>query len=271
MKHIILLMALLHFCLTRSAACGVMSNDYMAPDSALTDSASVYKVPSVENPDETYRLSFWRLVVPATLIAIGVCGVSNDWMEHLKREVREKFQENTDGKFTVDDYIQFAPAAAVYAFDLCGVKARHGIGDQTMILTMSATIMAAVTNGMKYSFGERRPDGTSRTSFPSRHTATAFMGAEMLRIEYNDQCPWVGVAGYAVAAGVGLFRMYNNRHWLNDVIAGAGVGILSTRMAYWLYPKLFGRKQNGRRVCPAAIITPYYNNGAAGVSASVVF
>jgi membrane-associated phospholipid phosphatase len=32
--------------------------------------------------------------------------------------------------------------------------------------------------------------------------------------------------------------MYNNKHWLNDVLAGAGVGIASTQFAYWLYPKM---------------------------------
>ena len=32
--------------------------------------------------------------------------------------------------------------------------------------------------------------------------------------------------------------MYNNRHWLTDVAAGAGIGILSTKIAYWLYPFL---------------------------------
>ncbi len=62
------------------------------------------------------------------------------------------------------------------------------------------------------------------------------MGAEILRREYWDVSPWIGVAGYVVAAGTGFFRMYNNRHWLTDVIAGAGLGILCAEAAYWLYP-----------------------------------
>ena len=33
--------------------------------------------------------------------------------------------------------------------------------------------------------------------------------------------------------------MYNNRHWLNDILAGAGIGILSTKFSYWIYPKIF--------------------------------
>jgi membrane-associated phospholipid phosphatase len=61
--------------------------------------------------------------------------------------------------------------------------------------------------------------------------------------------------------------MYNNKHWLNDVAAGAGVGILSTRLAYWLYPKLKNsfirahkRTNNG-----STMILPTYQDGAFGV------
>jgi hypothetical protein len=82
---------------------------------------------------------------------------------------------------------------------------------------------------------------------PSGHTATAFAGAEFLGknikmfqfgTEFQD----------VVATGTGFFRMYNDRHWLTDVAAGAGIGILCTKTAYWLYPKckttFQKRKQN---------------------------
>ena len=108
-----------------------------------------------------------------------------------------------------------------------------------------------------------RPDGSSRNSFPSGHTATAFMGAEFLRKEYWDVSPWIGVAGYAVAAGTGFFRMYNNRHWLTDVLTGAGIGILSTQAAYWLYPtitKTFFRKRYKN-----IFISPYFSKEEKGV------
>lgn len=45
-----------------------------------------------------------------------------------------------------------------------------------------------------------RPDGSARNSFPSGHTAMAFMGAELLRREFWEVSPWIGVAGYVVAA-----------------------------------------------------------------------
>ena len=46
----------------------------------------------------------------------------------------------------------------------------------------------------------------------------------------------MGIGAYSVAVGVAFLRLYNGRHWLNDVIAGAGVGILSARIGYWMLP-----------------------------------
>lgn len=61
----------------------------------------------------------------------------------------------------------------------------------------------------------------------------AFTGAELLRREYGKEYPWVAVAGYAVAVLVGAMRVYNNRHWVGDVLAGAGIGIASVTLVYW--------------------------------------
>ena len=86
-----------------------------------------------------------------------------------------------------------------------------------------------------------------------------------MREEYKDVSPWYGTAGYALATTTGILRMYNNRHWLRDVVAGAGFGILSTKAAYWIYPaiKRMLFKNNSR---PAnTMIMPYYQNGE-GVS-----
>ena len=83
---------------------------------------------------------------------------------------------------------------------------------------------------------------------------------EFLRREYWDASPWYGIAGYAAAAATGYLRMYNNKHWLGDVVAGAGVGILSADFAYYIYPrikKLFVKHSNG-----ATIVIPAYRDGS---------
>jgi membrane-associated phospholipid phosphatase len=117
---------------------------------------------------------------------------------------------------------------------------------------------------------EWRPDSSDRYSFPSGHTATAFAGAEFLRLEYNDVSVWYGIGGYAVAALTGYLRMYNDKHWFSDVLAGAGVGILSTDLAYYLYPslqKIFSHKKKNYE----AVILPAYQNGVIVLSFSYKF
>jgi hypothetical protein len=96
------------------------------------------------------------------------------------------------------------------------------------------------------------------------------MGAEFLYQEYKDVSIWYGVAGYVVATGTGLFRMYNHRHWLTDVAAGAGIGILSTKIAYWIYPlikrRIFKNKENTN-----GIVMPFYNRREYGLGLTITF
>lgn len=113
--------------------------------------------------------------------------------------------------------------------------------------------MAVIVNTTKFLVDERRPESGAMNSFPSGHSATVFLGAELMRIEYGNA---IGVAGYAVAAGVGFLRMYNGLHWYNDILAGAGIGILCARIGYWLLPfekRLFGFSKGN------AAVLPYYS------------
>lgn len=81
--------------------------------------------------------------------------------------------------------------------------------------------------------------GLSLSLIPSGHTATAFMTATMLTKEYGHRSPWVGIGAYSVATATGLMRMANNKHWLSDVLTGAGIGILSTEAGYYLADLIF--------------------------------
>jgi membrane-associated phospholipid phosphatase len=83
-----------------------------------------------------------------------------------------------------------------------------------------------------------RPNKADYLSFPSGHTSLAFMGAEFMAQEYDAKSPWYGVLAYGVATTTGVFRMYNRDHWFSDVVAGAGVGMLSTKLAYLIYPSI---------------------------------
>lgn len=110
---------------------------------------------------------------------------------------------------------------------------------------MALGINAALVTPLKHLTKEERPDGSNNLSYPSGHTSTAFASAEFLRREYKDVSPWYGIGGYVAATATGALRMYKNRHWLGDIVAGAGFGIASTNLSYLLYNKLqIGNKKN---------------------------
>ena len=132
-----------------------------------------------------------------------------------------------------DDYVQYLPAIAPVALNLCGLHSRHSLGRVMMLEGGSYLLGAGWLNALKYGIGVERPDNSRFNSFPSGHTFVAFTGAELLRREYGEEYPWVAVAGYAVAIAVGAMRICNNRHWLGDVLAGAGLGIMSVTLVYW--------------------------------------
>lgn len=146
-------------------------------------------------------------------------------------------------RYHYDDYLQYAPAAVMVGMKACGYKSRSSWGRMLVSDAFSAAIMAGAVNGIKYSVGRLRPDGSRHNSFPSGHTATAFMTASMLHKEYGWRSPWFSIGGYTVAAVTGVSRICNNRHWLSDVVAGAAIGIGSVELGYFLADLIFKEKQ----------------------------
>lgn len=132
-----------------------------------------------------------------------------------------------------DDYVQYLPAVAPMALNLCGLHSRHSLSRMAMLEGGSYLLGLGWLYTMKYGFAVQRPDGAAFNSFPSGHTFISFTGAEILRREYGEEYPWIAVAGYTVAIVVGAMRVWNNRHWAGDVLAGAGLGIMSVTLAYW--------------------------------------
>ena len=192
------------------------------------------------------RFKYEPFIIPSSLILYGVIGLESQPLKTLNQSTRGEFGEHIDDKFSIDDFSQYSPFLAVYGLNALGIKGKHNFADRTRILGTAYFIMGLTVNIVKWTGPVERPDGTSNNSFPSGHTATAFMGAEFLFQEYRHNSAWYGITGYIVAAGTGFFRMYNNRHWLTDVAAGAGIGLLSTKLAYLVYPYLKRRIFKGR-------------------------
>lgn len=149
----------------------------------------------------------------------------------------------TDFKTGIDDYTQFFGPAMVVGLKLGGYEGRSDWPRLLASAGLSYAIMAGFVNGIKYTAKEMRPDGSTANSWPSGHTATAFVGATLLHKEYGlTRSPWWSVAGYGVATATGVMRVLNNRHWISDVMSGAGIGILSGELGYALCDLMFKGK-----------------------------
>lgn len=168
------------------------------------------------------------------LIAGGLIEKHQDSkFRRLRNDFMPQFQRH------LDDFTQLAPAAVLVGMKAAGVKGRSSWGRMIVSDAISAAIMAGTVQGLKQSTHVVRPDGSNDQSFPSGHTATAFMTATMLNKEYGHLSPWVGIGAYTCATATGLMRMANNKHWLSDVMVGAGIGIISTELGYWLADAIF--------------------------------
>ena len=143
----------------------------------------------------------------------------------------------------IDNYTQFAGIGLTVGLKMAGVEDRSSWPRLFASSLASYGVMAAFVNSIKYTTSEMRPDGSTRNSWPSGHTATAFVGATILHKEYGlTRSPWYSIGGYTVATATGVMRVLNNRHWISDVLSGAGIGILSTELAYGICDLLFKEK-----------------------------
>lgn len=207
------------------------------------------------------------LILPASLIAVGVVGTAIDGMNdfhlfHRKESVRQ---------IHIDDYMEWGMLGWVFVADLMG-KEKHNWADQLCLVVLAEGMNAAMTRTLKYTVREPRPDGRPY-SFPSGHTANAFLGAHLAYKELKDSNPVAAYSGYVLAAFVAGSRLYNNRHWVADVVAGAGFGILSVELAYLVYfpvRNAIARKINLRR-SDKLVFAPTLGRGGGGFYLSYAF
>lgn len=167
-------------------------------------------------------------IVPALLITGGTAlHFSTGTKENFQNWVQESFAYS--GK--IDDYIQYAPGIAVYGLNALGIKGKNNFGNTTAILVKSILVNEFITGSLKKWVNEERPNGGNH-SFPSGHTSLAFTLAQFMHHEYGDKSIWFSIGAYSCATTVGLMRVAKNAHWISDVAAGAGFGMLSTELIY---------------------------------------
>ncbi|MGM9811364.1 MAG: phosphatase PAP2 family protein [Muribaculaceae bacterium] len=188
--------------------------------------------------DRLTSSQFYKMTYIGVPLIIGGALVKSedDHFRSLRNDYLPQFNRH------LDDYLQFSPAAVMLGMKTFGVESRSSWGRMIVSDAFSALLMGGAVNTLKHSTNVVRPDGSNNHSFPSGHTATAFMTATMLTKEYGHKSAWVGIGAYSVASATGLMRMANNKHWLSDVLTGAGIGILSAEFGYYFADLLFKDK-----------------------------
>ncbi|MBK7966541.1 MAG: phosphatase PAP2 family protein [Bacteroidetes bacterium] len=186
-----------------------------------------------------------QFILPLSLFGAGfIVSGDNDVLD--KYEFREERNERLNGFHTkVDDYLQFAPLAAGYGMLASGSKGNAW--HYTRQIALTEFILGVSVTGIKTWTKVLRPDGGSKNSFPSGHTAQAFASATLFADYFAQDNPWLKAAAYLTATSVGVLRVMNNRHWVPDVIAGAGVGILSAKLSAFVFEKKCDKQHSKRK------------------------
>jgi len=183
-----------------------------------------------------------QFIIPSAMFLTGASIAGIPALTKIEKTVYDGFNPNR--KLTsVDDYTQYLPAAAVFAMDAAGLKGRNRPQQQLLLYALGNVGAAAIVQPMKRIIGRERPNKSDFRSFPSGHTSTAFVAAEFLHQEFGQYSPWISVAGYATATATGYLRLYNNQHWLGDILAGAAIGMASTKFIYWVNREIKNKKK----------------------------
>jgi hypothetical protein len=165
-----------------------------------------------------------------------------------------------------------AGGAAIFAF--ADPSDAATVGDFTQILTPAAgSAMAWITrdregfrqflyaggatglvvHGIKEGVDKARPDASELNSFPSGHTASSFFGAAFIDRRYGTK--W-GVPAYVLATYTGFSRVNAERHFLDDVISGMSIGLMTN----WYFTTPHPERVK---------LNPMLAEGGAGVSVQI--
>ena len=225
-----------------------------------------HKLHRADSLDSKSSYNFKRkAIVPLSLIGIGVLLNGSQLEKQFDIYLHDKLKYGHTT--TVDDYTRYAPIVIMYSADILGAKAKNHWFDQTKYLLISNFISGFTTRGLKNLTAKTRPDSTSH-SFPSGHTTNAFSNASVLYNEFYESSPLLAYSGYAFAASTAMFRTFNNKHWVSDIMVGAGIGIAVTELVYYFEPlKNFNPFKKSKNI----MLVPQLNDGNYGFYFSLHF
>jgi hypothetical protein len=131
----------------------------------------------------------------------------------------------------VADGIEKAGDVLMYTIPMVAFGASIAVEDDrtgTFQFLKSFGTSELLMQGLKEITDKRRPDGDCCRSFPSGHASRAFAGAAFIHRRFGFRH---AIIPYLGAGFVGVSRIHAERHFVEDVVAGAAIGIASA----WLF------------------------------------
>ncbi|PSR54554.1 hypothetical protein AHMF7605_14065 [Adhaeribacter arboris] len=250
-----------HWWLTLSLFLSLLSTQLQAQD---TDTLKKYQDSTLAPTKVSFFKSkgFRASIVPAVLIGYGVSTMKDHGIYSSYDAKRDLQRHFPNFKTKVDDYLIFAPFVELALAYTLQFEGNHDYLNTGILILKAEAINAVLVFGLKSITKQERPNGENSYSFPSGHTAHAFLAASIIHSELRHRSQWFGIGAYTIATGVGALRMLNNKHWQSDVFAGAGVGILSSHLAYLSHRNRWGRK-------PTIVFAPTYLYGVPAIHVSM--
>lgn len=212
----------------------------------LGTQAAVFKkdtIPGIKNHSREW-------ITPAALFGSGVMFATVPPLNRFEKNLNTEIKK-TGRRTQIDQATQFFPAVAVFAMDAAGLKGANKATKQIQLFGTSQLSAALLVYPMKIIVSRERPNGSDSRSFPSGHATRAFVSAEFLHQEFGHLSPWISIAGYTTASATAYLRLYQNEHWLSDVLVGAAIGMASTKLVYWLNKKMQLRSQGKKEMITA--------------------
>lgn len=242
LTHIFILLGLLFA--FKASAQETVDSAYMAQlDSLLTIAEEEKKQEEAKKVIEDYE----NLMLKKEM-SFGTSGIAPMfrggmlmWTDHNFYKQPAKF-ETTKSSYRWTDYaIGSLPILANWTLKAAGVKSRSKLERMLTANALAFSMSFGLTELLKTQVNETRPDRTDNKSFSSCHAAFAFTSASILSREYGHLSPWVTIGSYTTASATQMLRIKHNKHWTSDIFMGAGIGLTSTNLAYFLTDKILGK------------------------------
>jgi len=178
---------------------------------------------------------FKKAILPTSLIISGAFITDKALEINFQNDIRNGIGKGFST--TIDDYLRYVPMAELAIANIIGLQSKNHWFDQAKNLFIIDLASFVLVRPLKSIVKRSRPNNIYiYNSFPSGHTTLAFSNATLLYYEYIDHHPVFAYSGYVFATATGALRVLNDRHWVADVLVGAGIGMLITHIVYALEP-----------------------------------